>query len=87
MVEPLFEQIKQVRSFRQFLLWGFDQVRGEWAMICTAHDLLKLAEAGHQAHSRLTRLTRLRRSSHLVNLLLGRAPRGLVLAFDGADLT
>jgi hypothetical protein len=25
---------------------GLDQVRGEWAMICTAHTLLKLAQAG-----------------------------------------
>src|SRR4051812_10829752 len=44
-VEPVFGQIKQARSFRQFLLRGLDQVRGEWAMICTAHNLLKLAQA------------------------------------------
>jgi hypothetical protein len=30
----------------QFLLRGLDQVRGEWAMICTAPNLLKLAQAG-----------------------------------------
>ena len=45
-VEPVFGQIKQARGFRQFLLRGLDQVRGEWAMICTAHNLLKLAQAG-----------------------------------------
>ena len=45
-VEPVFGQIKQARGFRQFLLRGLDQVRGEWAMICTAHNLLKLAKAG-----------------------------------------
>jgi transposase len=44
-VEPVFGQIKQARGFRQFLLRGLDQVRGEWAMICTAHSLLKLAKA------------------------------------------
>ncbi len=44
-VEPVFGQIKQARGFRQFLLRGLDQVRGEWAMICTAHNLLKLAKA------------------------------------------
>jgi hypothetical protein len=43
-VEPVFGQIKQARSFRQFLLRGLDQVRAEWAMICTAHNLLKLAK-------------------------------------------
>ena len=45
--EPVFGQIKQARGFRQFLLRGLDQVRSEWAMICTAYNLLKLAKAGH----------------------------------------
>jgi len=45
-VEPVFGQVKQARGFRQFLMRGLDQVRGEWAMICTAHTLLKLAQAG-----------------------------------------
>ena len=44
-VEPVFGQIKQARGFRQMLLRGLDQVRGEWAMICTAHNLIKLAKA------------------------------------------
>jgi transposase len=44
-VEPVFGQIKQARGFRQFLLRGLHQVRAEWAMICTAHNLLKLAQA------------------------------------------
>jgi len=41
-VEPVFGQIKQARGFRQFLLRGLSKVRGEWAMLCTAHNLLKL---------------------------------------------
>ena len=44
-VEPVFGQIKQARGFRQFLLRGFDKVKAEWAMICTAHNLSKLARA------------------------------------------
>ena len=44
-VEPVFGQIKQARGFRQFLLRGHEKVRAEWAMICTAHNLLKLAKA------------------------------------------
>jgi transposase len=44
-VEPVFGQIKQARGFRQFHLRGLDKVRSEWAMICTAHNLLKLAGA------------------------------------------
>ena len=43
-VEPVFGQIKQARGFRQFLLRGIDKVSAEWAMLCTAHNLLKLAK-------------------------------------------
>src|SRR5215204_6080968 len=32
-------------GFRQFLLRGIDAVAAEWAMICTAHNLTKLARA------------------------------------------
>ena len=42
--EPVFGQIKQARAFRQFLLRGFEKVCGEWAMVCTVHNLLKLAQ-------------------------------------------
>jgi hypothetical protein len=44
-VEPVFGQIKQARGFRQLLLRGLDKAKGEWALICTAHNLLKLAAA------------------------------------------
>lgn len=44
-VEPVFGQIKQGRGFRQFLLRGLEKVRAEWALICTAHNLVKLARA------------------------------------------
>jgi transposase len=44
-VEPVFGQIKQARGFRQFLLRGIDKVKAEWALICTAHNLTKLATA------------------------------------------
>ena len=42
-VEPVFGQIKQARGFRQFLLRGIEKVRAEWALICTAHNITKLA--------------------------------------------
>ena len=41
-VEPVFGQIKQGRGFRQFLLRGLQKVQGEWSLICTGHNLLKL---------------------------------------------
>jgi transposase len=44
-VEAVFGQIKQARGFRQFLVRGIENVRAEWAMICTAHNLVKLAKA------------------------------------------
>ena len=43
--EPVFGQIKEARGFRQFLLRGLEKVSGEWAMICTAHNILKLQSA------------------------------------------
>ncbi|MGH6830134.1 MAG: IS1182 family transposase [Methylocella sp.] len=44
-VEPVFGQIKQARGFRQFLLRGLEKVKAEWAMICIAHNITKLARA------------------------------------------
>jgi transposase len=44
-VEPVFGQIKQENGFRQFLLRGIEKVKAEWAMICTGHNLRKLARA------------------------------------------
>jgi transposase len=41
-VEPVFGQIKEDRSFRRFHLRGLHKVPHEWALICTAHNLLKL---------------------------------------------
>lgn len=41
-VEPVFGQIKHARGFRQFLLRGFEKVQGEWSLICTTHNILKL---------------------------------------------
>ena len=40
--EPVFGQIKQARGFRQFLLRGREKVSGEWQLICTGHNVLKL---------------------------------------------
>lgn len=45
-VEPVFGQIKQARGFRQFLLRGVKKVKGEWSLICTTHNLLKLWKSG-----------------------------------------
>ena len=43
-VEPVFGQMKQ-GGFRQFLLRGLEKVKAEWALICTAHNLTKLARS------------------------------------------
>jgi transposase len=51
--EPVFGQIKQARGFRQFLLRGFDNIRAEWATVCTAHNLLKLAQRSTPSAARL----------------------------------
>jgi IS5 family transposase len=44
-VEPVFGQVKHARGIRQFLLRGVFKVRGEWALICATHNLLKLHRA------------------------------------------
>ena len=49
-VEPVFGQIKQGRGFRQFLLRGLEKVNGEWSLICTGHNLLKLFRSGVNLH-------------------------------------
>jgi len=41
-VEPVIGQIKQARGFRQFLLRGVAKVQGEWSLVCTTHNILKL---------------------------------------------
>src|SRR5579863_682771 len=41
-VEPVFGQIKQARGFRQFLLRGLKKVRGEWALVCLTHNILRM---------------------------------------------
>jgi hypothetical protein len=41
-VEPVFGQIKEARGFRRFLLRGLAKVRGEWALVCLTHNILKL---------------------------------------------
>ena len=42
-VEPVFGHIKHARGFRQLLLRGIEKVSNEWAMLCTAHNIAKLA--------------------------------------------
>ena len=44
-VEPVFGQIKEAGGFRQFLLRRIEKVKAEWSMICTAHNIRKLALA------------------------------------------
>ena len=41
-VEPVFGQMKHARGFRQFLLRGLNNVRGEWKLVCLTHNLLKI---------------------------------------------
>ncbi len=44
-VEPVFGHVKECRGYRRFLLRGFDGVAGEWSLLCTVHNLLKLFHA------------------------------------------
>ena len=44
-VEPVFGQIKQARGFRQFVLRGIRKGKGEWALVCLTHNILRLYAA------------------------------------------
>ena len=43
--EPVFGQIKRGLGFTQFLLNGLAKMRGEWRLVCLAHNLRKLHAA------------------------------------------
>ena len=45
MVEPVFGQIKSGRGTRRFSRRGLAACRSEWQLICTAHNLLKIANS------------------------------------------
>lgn len=42
-VEPVFGIIKSVMGFRQFLLRGLESVQNEWALVCLAWNLKRMA--------------------------------------------
>ena len=50
-IEPVFGQLKQVLGFRQFSLRGLTAMRGEWRLMCTVHNLLKLWRHAHVAEA------------------------------------
>lgn len=45
-VEPVFGQAKEARGFRRFHLRGLAAVTGEWSLVCTAHNILKMFRSG-----------------------------------------
>jgi transposase len=49
MIEPIFGQLKQVLGFRQFSMRGLASMRGEWRLMATVHNLLKLWRHGQEA--------------------------------------
>ena len=36
--------MKEAMGFRRFLLRGLESVQAEWSLLCTAHNLRKLAQ-------------------------------------------
>ena len=40
-VEPPIGQIKHARGFRRFSMRGKDKARGEWALVCMTHNILR----------------------------------------------
>ena len=50
LIEPVFASIKQAMGFRRWTVRGLDNVRTQWALLCTAYNLKKLYQ--HWAESR-----------------------------------
>lgn len=51
-VEPVHGQQKEARGFRRFLLRGLKKVQGEFDLVCTAHNILKLFRANQRRLAR-----------------------------------
>lgn len=54
-VEPFFGQVHTLQNAKKLLLRESDQVRGEWLLLATCHNLRKLH--GHVGATGLTALT------------------------------
>ena len=46
--EPAFGQIKEGQQFRGMSMRGLEKADGEWLLVCTAHNLLKLYRHGEK---------------------------------------
>lgn len=44
-VEPVLGNLSQNLGFREFLLRGKEKVKGEFSLMCTAHNILKIAKS------------------------------------------
>jgi transposase len=44
-VEPVFGHLKQSEGFRRWTVRGLENVRTQWALVCTAYNLKKLCQA------------------------------------------
>jgi transposase len=49
MIEPIFAQVKWIVGFRRFTVRGLENVRTQWALICTTLNLKKLIKSWQQA--------------------------------------
>jgi transposase len=52
-VEPVLGNLSQNLGFREFLLRGLEKVKGEYSLMCTAHNILKIAKFLRQQGIRL----------------------------------
>jgi transposase len=48
MIEPIFGQLKHALGFRQFSMRGLASMKGEWRLMATVHNLLKLWRNGRR---------------------------------------
>ena len=65
--EPVLGNLSHNLGFREFLLRGLEKVRGEYSLMCTAHNILKIARFLRQQGLRLKESLNMSRPLAVIN--------------------
>ena len=86
LIEPVFAGIKQAMGFRRWTVRGLDNVRTQWALLCTAYNLKKLYQHWAERRHPKKENSRPQGSQALLERLAAAAQRQLALCFPRALL-
>jgi transposase len=86
LIEPVFATIKQAMGFRRWTVRGLDNVRTQWALLCTAHNLKKLYQHWTESRRRKKENSRPQGGQALLQRLAAAAQRQLGISSQRAPL-